>query len=538
MTGNRRDEIPEHQMTGSSELCNDHEKTSFLSYVDREVGTTEAKNAKDASVTTENQTRIIQRIRMDTVYRSKFLLSVWICIAFIVLGLFAGHTGPAFPDLRLIVNKDLSTSSWLLTAGTTGYLAGSLICGVLYDRFNRLLLLFLVIMGMSLTSGIMPWCSLFPLMVTVRAISGACAGGLDTGGNAVIATIWGVEGRPYMQTVHFSFAVGGIISPLITEPFLAPKRTEMIEEPLNQKQSTSAANISHTDVLPSCLNSTNCTFTELEYWGDTKVQYAYLISTIIGILSAIPFLVSYLQRNSEPQTKEQQDVNEASRRISTQLSNIQKIGLMILLMLLFHLYCAVEDTFASYLMTFSLLHLNWTKLKGSLATAVFWASFGFGRFLGIFIIRLMHPTKMLFLYCTFLIISLASFTVGSVLLFDPVVWLFSSLNGFAMSIIFPTIFSWTEENVMPVSGKIASLFLIAASSGTMLNPLYLGYLMENKSPLWFPYLLLGQSILCLLAFVIVFICTKTCIKRESRKELEIYCQGKEEEQENLKLSHA
>ncbi|KAL3832492.1 hypothetical protein ACJMK2_024131 [Sinanodonta woodiana] len=539
MTGNLDDERQENHVTGS--LCKDQEETSFLEHVDEEVETTEANTVKDASFVSKDRTGVIQKIRKDAVYRSKFLVTVRLCLACIAMGLFIGHTGPAFPDLRLIVNKDLTTASWLLTAWTTGYLAGSLIYGLLCDKLNRQLLLFLIVLGMSLASGISPWCSLFPLMVTMRAIGGACAGGLDTGANAVIAAIWGVDGRPYMQTVHFSYAFGGIISPLITEPFLAPKRplSEMAKESLNGTENISFSNIYHTSGLLSCSNSTNCTVTtELEYWGETKVQYAYMISTIIGILSAITFLVSYLKRNSEPRTKEQQEANEASRRISTQISKFQKFGVMILLMLLFHVYCAVEDTFASYLMTFSLLHLNWTKLKGSLATTIYWASFGFGRFLGIFIIRLIHPTKILFIYCSFMVISLASFTVGSVLLFNPIVWTFSSLVGLAMSIVFPTIVTWTEETVMPVSGKIASLFLIAASSGTMLNPLYLGYLMENKSPLWFPYLLLGQSMLCLLIFVILFICTKTCIRRETGTEVEIYVQGKEVEQESFKSSHA
>ncbi|KAK3603651.1 hypothetical protein CHS0354_017367 [Potamilus streckersoni] len=541
MTGKPNDERQENHVTGNFKLHKDQEETSFIKHVDGEVETTEATLVKDASINSNDRTGVIQKIRLDTLYRSKFLLTVWICISCIVMGLFIGHTGPAFPDLRLIVNKDLSTSSWLLTAWTTGYLAGSLIYGVLYDKFNRLLVLFLMVMGMSLAGGIAPWCSLFPLMVTMRAISGACVGGLDAGANAMISAIWGVDGRPYMQTLHFAYAFGGIISPLITEPFLAPKRSlyEMAKESLNGTENISFANISYTSVLPSCSNSTNCTIiTDLEYWGETKVQYAYMISTIIGILSAISFLVSYLQRNSESRTKEQQEAHEDSRRISTQISNLQKIGVVILLMLLFHVYGAVEDTFASYLMTFSLLHLNWTKLKGSLATTVYWASFGFGRFSGIFIVRLLHPTKMLFLYCSFMVISLASFTVGSVFLFNPIVWIFCSLIGLALSVIFPTMVTWTEESVMPVSGKIASLFVIAGSSGTMLNPLYLGYLMENKSPLWFPYLLLGQSIICLLMFVILFICTKTCIKRESGTELEIYCQKQEEEQENLNSSHA
>ena len=44
------------------------------------------------------------------------------------------------------------------------------------------------------------------------------------GGNADVVSIWDEEGRPYMQFVHFCFAFGGILSPLMSEPFFAKKQ--------------------------------------------------------------------------------------------------------------------------------------------------------------------------------------------------------------------------------------------------------------------------------------------------------------------------
>ncbi|KAL3855262.1 hypothetical protein ACJMK2_014847 [Sinanodonta woodiana] len=532
--GCSRDGIQIH-VTGHSDMFTYQEQISFLDLAHEGSSKNEDTPIEVVPQMKLDRGGILTMIKLDPVYRFKFVVSMCLCMAYIGMGLCAGHTGPAFPDLSLIVNKDLATSSWLLTVGAFGYLVGTLIFGVLYDRCNRLLLLFINILGTSISNGITPWCSLFPLMIALRIMSGVFFGGIDTGGNTEVVSIWGPEGRPYIQLMHFSFAVGAILSPLFTEPFLAPKITvlESFNSPFN-----GTCNISHSSAfdicaLPSNSNFTNNSFqfTERQYWGETKVQYAYLISMILGIISAVPFLVLFLRNRAEPRTDEEQKTR-ISQRISVQLTRCKKVAILIILMFMFHLYSAIEDTFSSYLMTFALLHLNWTKLNGSLVTAMFWASFGFGRFLGIFVVRIVSPTKLLLFYCSLLLISLAGFLVGSLLLFDSMVWIFACLTGLSMSVIFPAIFTWTEENVIPVSGKIASLLLVAASSGSMLNPLYLGYLMENKSPLWFTYLLLGQSIWCLLLYSIVVICTKACTRGKSDAELNKSSQTKNDELEN------
>ena len=41
------------------------------------------------------------------------------------------------------------------------------------------------------------------------------------GGNANMMSLWGGKGGSYMQALHFCFGIGGILSPVATEPFLA-----------------------------------------------------------------------------------------------------------------------------------------------------------------------------------------------------------------------------------------------------------------------------------------------------------------------------
>ena len=51
-------------------------------------------------------------------------------------------------------------------------------------------------------------------------ICGFASGGLEAAADVWIAEIWGTECGPYVQMLHFIFAFGAILAPLITKPFL------------------------------------------------------------------------------------------------------------------------------------------------------------------------------------------------------------------------------------------------------------------------------------------------------------------------------
>ncbi|WAR21464.1 MFS4B-like protein, partial [Mya arenaria] len=106
-----------------------------------------------------------------------------------------------------------------------GYMLGSLLIGALYDRVPKLKLLGLLTILNGVTSALLPWCSSFGLFLFVRLVDGTLCGGRDGGGNAKVSSCWGFAVRPYMQALHFTYAFGGIISPIVTSHFLAPRIT-------------------------------------------------------------------------------------------------------------------------------------------------------------------------------------------------------------------------------------------------------------------------------------------------------------------------
>ncbi|KAK6192310.1 hypothetical protein SNE40_003799 [Patella caerulea] len=452
-------------------------------------------NTGEDAAQVETKTKSFPQSMKQATYRSKFIQSLALCFAFWCLGFQVGQRGPSFLDIQLITNTNVEKASTFFTAGSVGYLSGSFISGILYDRFNKTLLLGLYVILMAVTVGVLPLCSPYGLMLFISWANAFFMGGMDTGGNAHLVSLWGEdEGRPYMQAIHFSFAFGGVISPLVTAPFLVPK-TE--ETPMNSSLTT----------LTSSFNITNNNSTQGNNISSiaepvkTKLIYAYIISGIVTVLSAIPFMVIFCRYKSQKMKKNQPKKQE--NRPTRDLPWKYYILAIVLLLVFYLTYCAVEDTFAAYLLTFVVMELKWSKAKGTQITSVYWAAFAVSRFSGIFVIRCLRPVVMLFICLASLIICLIGFLLCSHYQIYVGIWIFTVLVGLSMSVIFPTGFSWAHENLLQITGKITSFILIAASSGTMTNPIIIGYLMEELSPMWYCYLLVGESILCISVFLLL-----------------------------------
>ncbi|KAL4231756.1 hypothetical protein ACF0H5_009332 [Mactra antiquata] len=113
---------------------------------------------------------------------------------------------------------------------SVGYMAGSLPIGFLYDREHHLKLLGILSILNGVTSCVLPWCKMYGLFMLVRLIDGFLCGGRDGGGNAKVAACWKTGGGKYMQALHFTYAFGGIISPIVTNVFLAPRITIPVQQ--------------------------------------------------------------------------------------------------------------------------------------------------------------------------------------------------------------------------------------------------------------------------------------------------------------------
>ncbi|XP_059171657.1 sodium-dependent glucose transporter 1-like [Physella acuta] len=316
--------------------------------------------------------------------------------------------------------------------------------------------------------------------------------------------IWGSDNQPLLQTIHFTFALGAVLAPLFTEPFLAEKETG---------NSTSRTDGEPTIFMNSTSqwkqeNTSNMTWlatngTMLVKARTTNVHYAFLIAGIIAIVTAFPFIVLGFIGKSREHKSEENYTQKHSRKLPRHLN----IFVILALCVFFQIYVCIEQSFSSFLMTFVVSDfVEVSKSKGAYITTIFWALFALGRFLTIFVSKYISSVKLISLYTTLMVISFLSFTVSASFAQIDAVTVFTGMAGISMSALYPAGISWVESELLKVTSWFMTFVLIVSCIGMMINPLIIGYLMEEVSNMWFCYVLLSQTLLlcCIFLFLLLF----------------------------------
>ena len=266
------------------------------------------------------------------------------------------------------------------------------------------------------------------------------------------------------------------------------------------------------DIVPSCH----------EVYGDTSVHYAFMISAVLIFTATLGYIFLYCKmshvhaklaklQKAAKDSKSTSGEDQEPDYMPTRLKGV----LLVLLASLMMSYCVMEDGFASFLMTFSLSYLKWDKETGAVITTVFWALFVLGRFSGIFLVSRFKQKTLLTTYLILITLSILGFLLAAVYMVIPLLWVFTGMLGFSMSVVFPCIFGWTSENIMQITGKISAMFLVSAGLGAMLYPLLVGYLMEFHSPMWFVFMLMITMVLTLTIYGTIRLLARICIYRKS-----------------------
>ncbi|XP_045169469.2 sodium-dependent glucose transporter 1A-like [Mercenaria mercenaria] len=527
MSSERKDKVEVEEDRDEEKLLNNEKEVTK----DTAQSGTSDKSKYDEKNNKGGIHQAILRIKNDNMFRHRIVHTAILCWSFIGLGWSAGMNGPVFPDLRQIIREDLATSSWMFTVGSFGYLSGSLVGGILYDKLNKVLLLAVSSLGSGICTLFTPYCSALPWMLFIKFAGGFFFGGLDTGGNADIIYVWGGDVDTYMQALHFAFSFGALLSPLATEPFLAGKTTVCDELnmtisnnptdiPVTTKESRNGV---MTSVSPDLKSFTSANSTQLlkctDRLGETNVHYAFLLSAVFMFSATIGYIYLYIKIRTK---KQKLNATHTETKTDDKIDKRQKLPVYLkivfltLLSLLIASYCVAEDSFAGFFMTFSLDYLKWDKSTGSFATALFWFSFCVGRFFGIFIVSCCKNSTLLTLYLFLLSFAYLGFVLTTLFRFHPLVWVFITILGFSMSVVFPAIFSWTSEHVIHVSGKISALFLTSSCLSGMVFSLLIGYLMEYVHSMWYAYILLIMSCSCFVLYFCIRVIRKCCVKKQTQ----------------------
>ncbi|XP_062980850.1 sodium-dependent glucose transporter 1 [Elgaria multicarinata webbii] len=432
----------------------------------------------------------------------KWCTSVAVCSAFLGLGMAIAILGPTFQDLAANVSKNVSQISYIFVGRSMGYFGGSLIGGILFDCMNAQLLLGLSMLGTAIGLYAIPWCKKALLLTSMMSVIGFAMGVLDTGGNILALDTWGTEAGPHMQALHFSFALGAFVAPVLAKMALGGSS---VGPP---------AHLAGGDDHQSVENPPPDVTLVPKLHLSLNFMWSYVVIGTYLLLVALLFFILYLR--SSP-------VRDRTK-LSTQKYQTAKYhhALIILLAVFFFWYVGAEVAYGSYIFTYAKIYVGMEETEAAGLNSLFWGSFAACRGLAICFATCSYPGTMILL-------SIIGSTVSSLFLAlfntHPIsLWLGSAVYGASMATIFPSGISWIEQYTT-IQGKSAALFVMGAALGEMCIPAVVG-LLQGHFP-FHPVLLyaaLGAAVMTAVLFPVMYkLATSSCdaqLKRVGDGELQ------------------
>lgn len=370
---------------------------------------------------------------------------------------------------------------------------------------------------------------------------------------AEILALWGSDSESPVQALYFSFAFGAILAPLLVTPFLMNmEETDRKEDNFGRLRNHSGSHqvlsngitfdtesygesmVNTTDkpylftdlphnttVQPHYINCTCMNLSSSDYFVDTLVTrqssdlyIPYSISAGLCLTAAIPFFILLiLSLLKKFKVKHVDDDIRVTKSLSTKL----KLWTLLVTGIISGIDTSMEDAYGDFLTAFCVSHMGWTKQNGAYATSLFSGSFAAGRFAGIFLASCFKPLHLVITYSTMICFVNVAFILSGMYGFGEGIWLCSALSGIGMSIISPSIFTLTEESFFPVTGKIASYYVITACLGSAGNSFLIGYLMDNISRMYMLYVLCAEGFLILIMAAICKMLLCSCYKKEEEE---------------------
>ncbi|NWR72840.1 MFS4B protein, partial [Centropus unirufus] len=386
----------------------------------------------------------------------RWAISGALCAAFLGLGMSLAVLGPTLPRLAAAVRSDVSAISHVFVGRSLGYLGGSALGGAACGRVDALLLLALSMFGTTIGLYGIPWCKNSVLLTVLMSVIGTSMGILDTGGNMLALNTWGAEAGPHMQALHFSFAVGAFVAPILAKTALGGTDSKDLSVGGRTNQSDPrAVPTAPAASAPSVLK---------QHLG-AEFLWSYIIIGTYLLLVSVFFFLLYLKGSSARDKAE----------VASQKGAFAKYhhALIFLLFMFFFWYVGAEVTYGSYIFTYAKVFAEMTESEAAALNSVFWGAFAACRGLAIFCAACLYPGTMILL-------SLGGSAISSSCLaffakHPASLWVGTAVYGASMATIFPSGISWIEQYTV-VEGKSASLFVIGAALGEMCIPAAVGYL--------------------------------------------------------------
>ncbi|KAG3290065.1 sodium-dependent glucose transporter 1-like [Ictidomys tridecemlineatus] len=342
-----------------------------------------------------------------------------------------------------------------------------------------------------------PFCKTAVLLIVMMSVMGVSFSILDTGGNVLILAIWGDEGAPHMQALHFSFALGAFLAPILAKLALGTSvSAENHTEPAFQSPATNGS--SEADSAPL-----------FGLPDDMNLLWAYAsTSTYIFIVSLFLFALFFKKSSRQEKSKPSAQGYRRAEYHKT---------LLCLLFLFFFFYVGGEVTYGSYVFSFATTHAGMEEHEAAGLNSIFWGTFAACRGLAIFFAACLQPGTMIVLSN---IGSLASSLFLVLFNKSPLcLWIATSVYGASMAATFPSGVSWIEQYTT-ISGKSAAFILTGGALGQMAIPAVVGVVQGQYLDL--PVVLyscLGAALFTALIFPVMYKVATLPLDRQRKEDI-------------------
>ncbi len=340
--------------------------------------------------------------------------------AFIALGLVSASLGPTLPGLAQNTGSPLAHISLLFAARSSGYLAGSLLGGRLYDRVAGHPVMGGSLLVMAALMGLAPLLTQLGALACAIFVLGVAEGALDVGGNTLLVWMHQEKVGPFMNGLHFCFGVGAFLSPLIVA-WTAP--------------------------------------------GTGTIAKAYWTLAVLQIPAA-----AWLLRLASPQGHAVSGA-ESGGRVNGRL--------VAAIVLFFFLYTGAEVAFGGWIYAYAVGLRLGSHAVAAYLTSAFWGALTVGRLLAVPIALRFPPHSVLLADCVGCLASLALLLLGSHSVAATVVGTCGA--GLFMASIFPAALSLAQGR-MRITGRVTGWFFVGASGGGMTLPWLIGQFFETVGP--------------------------------------------------------
>ncbi|KAJ3606663.1 hypothetical protein NHX12_026182 [Muraenolepis orangiensis] len=389
----------------------------------------------------------------------RWSVTLALCASFLGLGMSISVLGPTFQDLADNLNRNISNISFLFVGRSAGYIGGSLLGGVLFDCMNPNILLGFSLLVTAAGMCAVPFCKVAVVLTGLMSSIGISMGVLDTGGNVLILQTWGDQAGPHLQALHFSFAVGAFVSPIIAKLLITadgPAPPILPTPPTLNAVATEPVATAPFSSHPAALMSST---------------WAYIIIGCFVLLTSLLFLLLLLCGGRATSPPASPGKTSGSPRLAR-----HHTALILLLSLFFFWYVGAEVAYGSFIFTYAKDYVGMDFRQAAGLNSLFWGSFAVCRGLAIFLAARVPPAALI-------LSSLVGCTLSSLLLclFSSqrgVLWVCTGVYGASMATTFPSGVAWVEQYTT-VSGRSASSFVVGAALGEMVLPSLVAHLLET-----------------------------------------------------------